>query len=167
MGSGRKRTARLPGGPRRCRDLFVQRQRHCPRVRTGPMAEHRPKYYSGKDGFNLRCLLFRQFPGGNETAAGKGANRRDKLSGGRSGLVPERRCAFFRLPVLGVGDCNANMYESFLVAQKMMAHGQTAVMDADGDGVQTKEDVIMARDFRNRTRWNCRFHAARNRGGVR
>ena len=33
---------------------------------------------------------------------------------------------------------NANMYESFLVAQKMMAHGQTAVMDADGDGVQTK-----------------------------
>ena len=121
----------------------------------------------GKDGFNLRCLLFRQFPGGNETAAGKGANRRDKLSGGRSGLVPERRCAFFRLPVLGVGDCKRQYVRIIPRRPKNdgprpdSSHGRRRRRCPDqgrrNNGAR----------FQNRTRWNCRFHAARNRGGVR
>ena len=42
---------------------------------------------------------------------------------------------------------NANLYESFVVAKNMMAHDQTAVLDANGDGEQTKEDVELVRDF--------------------
>ena len=42
---------------------------------------------------------------------------------------------------------NANLYESFVTAKNMMAHDQTGVLDADGDGAQTKEDVELARDF--------------------
>ena len=42
---------------------------------------------------------------------------------------------------------NANLYESFIVARNMMAHEQTAVLDANGDGGQSKADIQLARDF--------------------
>ena len=42
---------------------------------------------------------------------------------------------------------NANLYESFVVAKNMMSHDQTGVLDADGDGTQTKEDVELIRAF--------------------
>ena len=48
---------------------------------------------------------------------------------------------------------NPNLYESFVDAKKMMLHetadsqGQTAILDANGDGVQSKEDIELASDF--------------------
>jgi len=42
---------------------------------------------------------------------------------------------------------NANLYESFVTAKSMMAHDQICIIDANGDGKQTKQDVEMVRDF--------------------
>ena len=42
---------------------------------------------------------------------------------------------------------NANLYESFVTAKNMMAYDQTGVLDANGDGTQTKEDAQLVRDF--------------------
>jgi hypothetical protein len=42
---------------------------------------------------------------------------------------------------------NANLYESFVTAKNMMAHDQTGLLDANADGVQTKEDVTLVRNF--------------------
>ena len=48
---------------------------------------------------------------------------------------------------------NPNLYESFVDAKNMMLPEntdrppQTALLDANGDGVQSKDDVELARDF--------------------
>jgi hypothetical protein len=42
---------------------------------------------------------------------------------------------------------NAYLVDSFNMAKNMMAYGQTGMMDANGDGVQTPEDANLARDF--------------------